>query len=112
MTGDASCVAPALPNPDPATPYTRRRSICDHSPRAKHFMKNGKLTHDNEHGHIWTTKCLKCGTEQKIRLGNIPLTEARQAVARECPGGYHVEIGGWRYYWNVVEAHPVPISIT
>lgn len=70
-------------------------------------MKNGKLTHDNEHGHIWTTKCLKCGTEQQIRIGNIPLTEARQAVdtisrtPRECPGGYHVEVGGWRYYWNL-----------
>ena len=71
------------------------------------MKKNGKLTHNDEHGHIWTTKCLKCSTEQQIRIGNISLAEAQQAVdsinriSRECPGGYHVEVGGWRYYWNL-----------
>jgi len=69
--------------------------------------QNGKLSHDNEHGYIWTTKCRKCRTEQKIRLGNTSLQEATQAVEtinripRECPGGYHVEVGGWSYYWSL-----------
>lgn len=69
---------------------------------------NGTLTHDTEHGYVWTTVCCACGTTQKIQLGfDLTLDDAREAVARidgipaECPGGWHVEMTGWRRFWSL-----------
>jgi hypothetical protein len=68
---------------------------------------NGQLTQDPTHGWVWTTRCRKCGTEQRIRLGAIPVESAREAVALlntqpgECPLGFHVELSGWRQMWSL-----------
>lgn len=71
------------------------------------LLPNGTLTTERPHGYVWTTACRKCRTVQRIRLGNVTLDEARQAVAiidpdvRECPGGFHVELGGWAMRWSL-----------
>ena len=67
---------------------------------------NGTLTIEAEYGYVWTTECRKCGTTQRIRVGDAPLEIAREALsiaagyARECPGGFHVELGGWDVLWS------------
>ena len=68
---------------------------------------NGELRHTAEHGWVWSTECRKCGTRQQIRIGQVSLTLARQAVSqinhtpRECPGGFHVELSGWSLLWSL-----------
>lgn len=66
-----------------------------------------QLIHTPEHGHVWHTDCAKCGTRQKIRIGNCTLAHATAAVEKldnspmECPGGYHTELSGWRNRWHL-----------
>lgn len=68
---------------------------------------NGNLTHTAVHGYVWTTQCRKCGTTQRVRIGNLSPAEACAAVDKisavpmECPNGYHTELGGWRHYWSL-----------
>jgi hypothetical protein len=52
-----------------------------------------------------TTTCLKCGQNQRIAFGELSLEQAVEALdkfdtPRECPGGYHVELGGWTALWQ------------
>jgi hypothetical protein len=87
-------------------------------------LPNGTLSLDPEHGHIWTTKCRKCGTTQRIKIGRLSLSELKNTlhyfdVPGECPGGYHVEMG-FRHYWSIdlmvsryaalFEAPPLPAA--
>lgn len=68
---------------------------------------NGTLTRDPQFGYVWTTECRKCGTKQRIRIGDVSLFTAAAAISeidttpRECPGGYHVEMGGWSRLWSL-----------
>ena len=68
-----------------------------------------QLIYTTELGHVWHTDCAKCGTRQKVRIGDCTLSEARSAISTldrtpmECPGGFHTELGGWSRMWNLDE---------
>lgn len=68
---------------------------------------NGQLSHEDPHGYVWTTQCRKCDIRQRIRLGNLDLAAIQTAIQEldstpmECPGGYHVEFGGWKQRWSL-----------
>lgn len=68
---------------------------------------NGTLSHEDPHGYVWTTRCRKCGTMQRIRMGDLHLANIQSAIAEidstpmECPGGYHVELSGWKQRWSL-----------
>lgn len=53
--------------------------------------------------------CRKCGEKIRLEFGELTREEATAAMARladiprECPG-FHVELGGWRYWWRLDEA--------
>ena len=55
------------------------------------------------------TKCVKCGSIINLDVGEMTKEEAMTMIKkmdnqpRECPG-YHTELGGWIYYWNLEEA--------
>ena len=55
------------------------------------------------------TKCVKCGSVINLDVGEMTKDEAMIMVKkldkqpRECPG-YHTELSGWNYYWNLEEA--------
>lgn len=53
------------------------------------------------------TKCEKCGNTVTIDLENATFDEAMKWAAEidkkamSCPSGYHVEVSGWRKWWNL-----------
>lgn len=63
------------------------------------------------------TTCRKCGTSVIIDFGKLTREEAVACIdtlnrtPMECPG-YHTELGGWRYLWNLDQllktAYPNP----
>jgi hypothetical protein len=55
------------------------------------------------------TFCLKCGQAQQLDFGDLDFVAAKAALAkfdvpRECPGGWHVELGGWDTLWQFGKA--------
>lgn len=59
---------------------------------------------------VITTKCSKCGNTIKLAVKGLTREQVETAIAKldhspgECPGGYHVELSGWRRLWNLDEA--------
>lgn len=59
---------------------------------------------------IIVSKCLKCGNEIKLAIGSMTREQVERAVdamdgnSGECPGGYHVELSGWRRMWDLDRA--------
>lgn len=59
---------------------------------------------------VIVSKCLKCGNEIKLAIEGLTREQVETAVARidhqigECPGGFHVELGGWRRTWDLDRA--------
>jgi hypothetical protein len=56
------------------------------------------------------TKCLKCGNEIKIAVEGLTRAQVEAAIEQfdhntgECPGGYHIELSGWRRMWDLDRA--------
>jgi|GEM_PF-2598423 len=55
------------------------------------------------------TTCLKCKSEVTLDFGDANYSEALKLADQidkrpmECPG-FHVEVGGWKKYWQIVNA--------
>lgn len=60
--------------------------------------------------NVLTTHCKKCGNEIRLCLGELTREQATAALDRldlqtgECPGGFHVEFGGWSVMWDLRRA--------
>jgi hypothetical protein len=58
---------------------------------------------------ITTTKCRECGGEVRIDFGNLTREQAVKKLDEldhtpmHCPGGFHVELGGWKRLWDFDE---------
>ncbi|MDQ0896386.1 MULTISPECIES: hypothetical protein [unclassified Paenibacillus] len=58
------------------------------------------------------TTCEKCGNPVTIDLENATFDEAMKWAAEidkkamSCPSGYHVEVSGWRRWWNLDKIIP------
>ena len=54
--------------------------------------------------------CIKCGNEIRLAVNGLTREKVEEAVSffdhniGECPGGYHVEMGGWRRMWDLDRA--------
>ena len=59
---------------------------------------------------VITSHCLKCGNEIKLAITGLTREQVESAVAKldcqvgECPGAFHVELGGWRRMWDLDKA--------
>lgn len=59
---------------------------------------------------VITSRCLKCGNEIKLAITGLTREEVEDLVSKldfvpgECPGGYHVELSGWRRLWDLDKA--------
>lgn len=57
-------------------------------------------------GRQLKTTCLKCHSEVTLDFGDVNYSQAKKLVRdldkrpMECPG-FHVELGSWRYYWQL-----------
>jgi hypothetical protein len=66
--------------------------------------------HDPNEPGIITTHCKKCGNEIKTALGDLTRAQALEKLSAldqqigECPGGFHVEFGGWSRLWDLERA--------
>lgn len=59
---------------------------------------------------IIVSKCLKCGNEIRVDVTGMTREHVEAAIDKldgqmgECPGGFHVELSGWRRIWDLDKA--------
>jgi hypothetical protein len=59
---------------------------------------------------VIVSRCRKCGNEIKLAVDGLTRAQVEERIklldcqVGECPGGFHVELGGWRRLWDLDQA--------